>query len=514
MQQLQKLNNKFTGGAIILLLVLGGLGLTMASQNKPKEIKIAFAGSWKSIHPGLQHTLVGDLTLSNQFEALVGFNENGVYVPLASTEWSVSPDYKVFRFVIDTTRKFSDGVQLSAKHFKQSWETSLKLDPKSSNNSLLDILYKVEGFSDFEKTGSISGITVIDDATLEIRFSTPFRMALEQLSGNRFSAYREVDGHFLGTGAYVITELGPELLRLTPNSYFVKPVRDSILLSTTRAVDAVSDLAQGKVDVVAYAMGATISKDLEKNSDLSTIVGQDALHRAFYTNAQKGHFFENKKFRQALQYLVYEYYKKNPAAIGNPIYTKFDMQVYLPFQAGRIEDNEVDLIIEIGKKYVPDLIEAAKLNPPVLIETPEASIKPVLQAIGLEISSKSRVVEKAEIIDIIYKGTESDLIPGNFGVASGDPDGIYHKLGKSGAIASPMTNNVAVAELLEEGRRIIEKEKLDLFYKTVSRKILEEVPFVHVGFNKAIAVYRNDKIKVEDTILRRNEGHLNIYEAK
>lgn len=512
---MQCLNNKkIIGGIAILLVILGGFGLFMTNQNKPKEIKIAFAGTWKSIHPGLQHTLVGDLTLSNQFEALVGFNENGVYVPLASTEWSVSPDYKVFKFVIDTSRKFSDGVSLSAKHFKDSWEASLKLDPKSSNNSLLDILYKVEGFSDFEKSGKISGLRVIDDSTLEIHFSSPFRMALEQLSGNRFSAYREVDGKFLGTGAYVISEIGPELLRLTPNPYFAKPLKDSILLSTTRATDAVSDLASGKVDVVAYAMGATISNDLEKNSDLSTIVGQDALHRAIYTNSQKGHFFENKKFRQALQYLLYEYYKKSPEALGNPIYTKFDMQVYLPLQAGRIGDIEVESIINHGKQYVAQMLEAAKIHPPILVETKESSIKLILKSIGLEISPKSRVVEKSEIIDIIYKGEEADLIPGSFGVASGDPDGIYHKLGKSGAIASPMTNNMAVSELLEEGRRIIDKEKLDSFYKNVTAKILEEVPLIHIGFNKAVAIYRNDKITAEERILRRNEGHLHIFEAK
>ena len=34
--------------------------------------------SVQTIHPGLQHTLVGDLVLSNQFESLVGMNEFGV----------------------------------------------------------------------------------------------------------------------------------------------------------------------------------------------------------------------------------------------------------------------------------------------------------------------------------------------------------------------------------------------------------------------------------------------------
>ena len=140
-------------------------------------------------------------------------------------------------------------------------------------------------------------------------------------------------------------------------------------------------------------------------------------------------------------------------------------------------------------------------------------MRSVLEAVGLTLSEKSRVVDKSTIIDIIYKGEEADLIPGNFGIASGDPDGIYHKLGRSGAIASPMTNNDAVADLLEEGRRLIAKEELDPFYQKVNRKILEEAPFVHLGFNKAISVYRKDRIRVERNLLRRNEGDLLVFEA-
>ena len=485
------------------------------TKSKSSEIKIAYDGVWKSIHPGLQHTLVGDLTLSNEFEALVGFSGVGIYVPLAAKEWTISPDFRVFKFVIDTSRRFSDGVSLSARHFKESWEKSLKLDPKSSNNSLLDVLYKVEGFAEFASAGTISGIRATDDATLEIRFSTPFRMALEHLSGNRFSAYREVDGKFLGTGAYVIEELKPELLQLTPNPFFPNPAKTPILLSTIKAADTVKELVAGNLDVLAYAMGAAVPIDeLEKQTKLSTIVGQDALHRALYMNEQKGRLFARREFRQALQYLFFHYLKENPTFLGSPVFNSLDMQVYLPIQAGRIDTDEVERLIEIGKQYVPEFLAAAKLNPPLLIEPPETSVREILKAVGVEVSPKSRSVDKATIIDMIYKGDEADLIPGSFGVASGDPDGIYHKLGKSGAIASPMTNNHAVAELLEEGRKLIERNQLDPFYKKVSRKIIEEAPFVHLGFGKAIAIYRNDKIAVDGNVLRRNEGHLNIFEAR
>lgn len=477
-------------------------------------MKIAFAGSWKTTHPGLQHTLVGDLTLSNQFEALVGFSGAGIYVPLAAKHWTISPDYRVFRFEIDTNRKFSDGVPLSARHFKESWENSYRLNPKSANNSLLDVLYKLEGFADFATKNEFTGLKVIDDATLEVQFASPFRMALEHLSGNRFAAFREVNGKFLGTGAFVVEDLGNEKLRLTPNSYFPTPAKNPILLSSIAGDDVLKALENGDVEAVAYVMASSVSaENMKRQTNLSTVVGQDALHRALYLNAQAGRLFANVQYRQALQYLIYEYMKDKPDLVGNPAFTSFDMQVYLPLQSGRIDEKEVTELVEKGKPYVADLLAAARKNPPVLIETRENSMRSVLEAIGLALSDRSRVVDKSTIIDIIYKGKEADLIPGNFGIASGDPDGIYHKLGRSGAIASPMTNNATVADLLEEGRRLIAKEDLDPFYQKVNRKILEEAPFVHLGFSKAIAIYRNDRIEVEGRLLRRNEGHLQIFKA-
>jgi len=372
----------------------------------------------------------------------------------------------------------------------------------------------VEGFSDFERAGTISGLRVIDDATFEVRFSTPFRMALEQLSGNRFSAFREVGGKFVGTGAYVIEELAPELLRLRPNEYFPNAPKADILLSSVSATKVFTELEAGRLDVVAYAMGNGIPGGPTNKGKLSVIVGQDALHRALYTNNRKGRLFEKREYRLAFQYLVHEYLKSHPEFLGNPSYTAVDAQIYLPFQAGRLDEADVNSIIETGKKFVPDLLAAAKKNPPISIETSEYSMRAVFKSLGLEISPESRTAERSEIFEIIYKGEAADIIPGSFGVASGDPDGIYHKLGRSGAIASPMTYNEPVAKMLEEGRQLVRKDQLDAFYQKVSRRVLEEVPLVHVGFNKAISIYRNDKVKVAERILRRNEGHLNIFEAK
>lgn len=479
-----------------------------------QTLNIAFAGNWKTIHPGLQHTLVGDFVLGNQFEALIKLDGTGQSMPLGAKRWSVSQDYRVFRFEIDNSRKFSDGVSLTANHYKESWEKSYLLEPKSANSSLLDVLYKLEGFSDFERHKEFTGLKVIDASTLEVRFSSSFRMALEHLAGNRFAAFREVGEKFLGTGAYVIEDLQNGKLALTPNEFFPEPAQHPIVLSSIAGADSLSKLIAGELDVVAYVVGSAVSAgELKARNNLSVIFGQDALHRALYMNSKKNRFFANIHYRQALQYLLFEHFQKRPELIGEPEFNTFDMQIYLPQQTGRITELEAVELISRGRPYVADFIEATKNSPLVLIETKENSMRTILEDIGVSFSPQSRRVDKSTIIEIIYKGEEADLIPGTFGIAAGDPDGTYHKLGRNGAIASPMTHNEVIADLLEEGRRLVEKSQVDTFYRKVSRAILFETPFVHLGFNKAITIFRNDLVKVEKNKLSRSEGDLQIFEV-
>jgi ABC-type transport system substrate-binding protein len=484
----------------------------IGQMEKENSLNIGIVGHWKSIHPGLQHTLVGDLTLSNQFEALVGYSENGTYVPLASKSWTISSDNKIFIFQIDTSRRFSDGVSLSASHFKNSWQTALKLTPKSSNNSLLDIMYKLEGFENFESTGDISGIVVNGESLLELHFKTPFRMAIEHLSGNRFAAFREENGRFLGTGAYTISEISTDTLKLEPNPFHPDTPQSGATLHSITPNSIADTLRSGQMDVVLYSMtSASISEDEDK---IAIVPGPDALHKAVYLNSQKGRFFEKREHRQALQYLLSQHYQKNSHELGDQKYVSVDPQVYLPLQAGRISEAEVATLISEGEKHVEALLAAAKKNPPVLLEPQDSNLSDALRAVGLAISKESKKIGKGEIYQIIYRGEAADLVPGNFGVAMGDPDGIYHKLGAAGAITSPMTRNQKVEHLLEEGRSINDRAKLDTFYKNVSRVILSEVPLVHVGFNKVATIYRADKVIYHRELLRRNEGHVTVFSAK
>ena len=490
----------------------------MQQKNKMenKVMRVAFGSPWKTIHPGLQHTLVGDLVLSNQFESLVGMNEYGVSVPLGAKSWEMSEDYKTLTFHIETQRTFSNGKNLSARDFKRSWEAALALDPKSNNSSLLDVMYKIRGFKDFEKTKTLSGIEAADDATLKIHFETPFRMALAHLQGNRFSAYHEEGEKFIGTGKYVIEELPNHNLHLTPNlkdpdAKGLSPIELSVV-TTNQAVDRLLD---GSIEVFAYGRGSAVPLNLKEKKNLSVVTGQDALHETVILNLMPGRFFHNQNLRLAMQYLIHEGLRKNSLLMGNPDYSTVDGQVFMPFQTGRIKEDEADQIIAEGKKFVPELIAASKRKP-ILIFISEGDdwLISFLKEQGLAIAHESKKIAAQDRIAIIYKSYEPDMIVAAFGVASGDPDGIYHRLGKSGAIMTPMSYSENVAHLLEEGRKLLKQEELDSFYQGVGRAILKEVPFVHMGYSKAVAIYRNDIVEYDSKLLRRNEGHIHGFKLR
>ncbi|MGK5086887.1 ABC transporter substrate-binding protein [Bdellovibrionota bacterium FG-2] len=488
--------------------------------NKPTPptgpIRIGIGGEWKSLHPGLQHTLWAGLVLSNQFDTLVGVDDQGILQPGGAKSWDTSVDYKLFTFKIDTAKRFSDGSTLKAEDFKRSWEESYRLEPKSANSSLLDVLYQIEGFEDFEKAGTISGILVVDEETLLVRFKKPFRMALEYFYGARLAAFRHSGDHLIGTGKYVIEEISPHKLRFLPNPQHAETSKLSIVeLSFVPSSELKQSLAEDRLDAVAYTMGSRVLSDISKNPDLQVLPGPEAIHIILNVNGNSGHLFANPRLRRALQAILYQRMASEPNLIGAKEYFTPDPQIFLPIQGGRISDEEALQIIKEGEKFIPELAAASQKQPIVLInDAVGAWIREEFKKYGIAVSDKSRSIPATEYAHTVYQKSDYDLIGTTFSVMNGDPDGIYHALGKRGSILSPITFREEVGDLLEEGRNILQPDELSAHYKKVSRAALEQVPFVHMGFSRAVAIIKQDRVKVSAQLVTRNYGHVDIFELK
>lgn len=496
------------------LCVLASVWFLKDVEVSDGPLRVSFVNPWNTIHPGLQHTLVGDLVLSNQFDALVGVNDVGVSVPLGAQNWQVSEDFKRYRFSIDPKKSFQDGSPLTAADFKRSWETAAQLTPLSANNSLSDVLYKIEGFADLKTSGEISGIKVVDDLTLEINFSSPFRMALEHLQGSRFAAFKETSDGFVGTGIYTIKSISPEHALMIPRAGIDAEELDVTYVPLNEAID---QLLEKKIDVIYYLGGHNTSVKRLVREDIGLLTGESAMHLALALNRNKARLFEKREYRQALLYLVWASLKTNLTHTKSPLpeapFFDKDSQFYLPFQAGRLEETEVKGFLKEGEKYASSFIKATRSSPIKLIATENlAYVVDYLEGLGLSVSSK--FVSISESMKLAYASDGPDISVVGFSVASGDPDGLYHKLGKNGAIRTPYVYSPRVEDLLEEGRNIIDISKLDTFYKEVSRELFRDVPMIHLGFARALTAYRKDRVQVNSKVLRRNQGHLHFLQKR
>jgi ABC-type transport system substrate-binding protein len=503
------MKNYFFG--IFILLALLGISFYLMTQKSEKErvLRVAYPGEWSDLVPTLQRTAYADALLHNQFEPLVVLGGNGTVQPLAAKSWTMSDDKRVFTFDIDTDRKFSNGENLSAQHFKDSWEYSLRTEARSANNSLLDVLYKIEGYK--EGAHSLSGLRVIDDKTLEITFKKSFRMALSHLGGTRMAAFVKEGDKFLGTGPYVINEISPRELNLYKNKHSQEETPYSKVNVKVMEPDQSQEaLKAGVIDLYAFAEVGQVRSCQDEL--IHCVSGSENRHMGVALNGKEGRLFSNPKFRKAFQYLFFEGFSLEDIPEKDRVKSQIDPQIYLPLQAGHLAEDEVQSIIEEGKPYVDEFIEATKKTPLLLTHTEgTAWYRAFLKKRGIALSEKSKEVSGMELMNTYYKTHEPDILPLYLSVFSGDPDGIYHALGKNGAIGSPMIERKKVSDLLEEGRRILDFDQLDSHYKKVSRAVLEEVPFVHLGFLKEMVILRNDKVQTSTNYISRETGRFTDY---
>lgn len=502
--------------SVFIVILLGFVGSYFFLQNDSTKtstslLKVGYPGEWNDLIPSLQHTAYADALMHNQFEPLVIIGRGGTVQAMAAKSWLISKDKKVFTFDIDTSRKFSNGTKLSAQHFKDSWEYSLKIDSKSANNSLLDVLYKIEGFEDHKKNGGISGVKVINSKTLEVTFKKSFRMGLSHLAGTRMAAFLKINDEYLGTGPYVINKISKEEVLLTKNEYDSNSVPfDKVSVKVVPTERSHEALKKGEIDLYAFAEVAQV--DSCHDELMNCVSGTETRHIALVLNGQEGRLLNNPNHRKAFQSLFFDGFSVEDFPRKDRLKSQIDPQIFLPLQAGHIPVDKAQKIIDEGKPFVDAFIKATQSQPIYLAHTKGTVwFKNYLKKKGVRLSDKTETVKGGELLNMYYKTYAPDVLPMYLSVFSGDPDGIYHALGKNGAISSPMLHRKEVTDLLEEGRKILDFDKVAPHYEKLTESVLKEVPFIHVGFLKDVVILRKDHIEVDTTYVNRESGRFTNY---
>ncbi|MDD5657336.1 MAG: ABC transporter substrate-binding protein [Elusimicrobia bacterium] len=468
--------------------------------------------------PPLQNSVYGDVVLQSQFEPLVRQGKTGLVEPLAAASWETSPDHRILRFKIDTRRRFSDGSPLTAADFKRSWEDGIRMQPHSANKAVEDALYSLKGYADFEREGTIEGIRVKGADTLELEFAQPARVPLGYLSGARYAAYKQAGGRAIGTGPYVMEENDKALI-MTPNPYYAsqEPLFNEIRMVVTPEKAVAQSLDSGGVDAAIFVETLDLTECRGGGAgNIRCVFSQEADHIAVRVNGLPGRIFADLDNRLAIQALVHERLAQQglpaPLKVGH---FKLDPQSFLKFQPGRLPDADAAELVRQGRGRIPGLIKASRSKPVYVVCTAGREwIVKLLRDAGVTVDERSGVIDFPRMLDFIYKDHQADLVLSGFSVYNGDPDGLYHQLGKKGAIYSPMEARKDIAELMEEGRGIMDRGALPTHYEKVARLVLTEVPYVHLGFRCRGVAYNPVKARVAASFMSRSDHRITLLEPR
>jgi peptide/nickel transport system substrate-binding protein len=111
----------------------------------------------------------GDV-LGNIYESFTGLDAEGSVAPALAASWEPHEDNRGFRFHLREGVRFHSGRELTAADVKWSFEQLLV----PGNRGGLNAKYaaSIEGAEDVEsgKTTELSGVTIVDDHTLDVRF--------------------------------------------------------------------------------------------------------------------------------------------------------------------------------------------------------------------------------------------------------------------------------------------------------------------------------------------------------
>lgn len=490
----------------VILIVLIGWFNNYYNMNKFKNrsLTIGLPESWGPLSPPKQSTAYAEIVLSNIFETLVEEDLNGNLVPNLAKSWEISKDFKTIEFKLDILRKFSNGQRLTAQIYKEALEHSLLVESVSNNSSSLDILYMVEGFANFKSTKHLDGIIAESEDKLIFRFQYPFRQALNELTGIRFSVYIAIDENkYVGTGPYVISNENSKVVALKKNEFWNgKHLFDDVKLYALGA-NQIQSFLNEEFDVYMFGTNLPKHNDVPKTYQLGA--GGYLTHSVADINGLEGRVFSNQQFRRALLYIFYNKISPEVEKMYGAIFFKNDIQFFQELQYGRLDKKNIETIINEGERYVDDLIKETQIRPLKICSSNHQILSLIsTQLASLGIMTKSEEIEFGEVLEKYYKTYDFDILLTGSGTGSNDPDNIYHKLGKNGAITSPAIGRKNVWNYFEEGRTLVSPEDLDLVYRKATEAILVEVPALHIGFLRTAFAFNAQKVRLKTDAMNKD----------
>ena len=227
---------------VAMLQACGGAGTTSeeAAELTPGEGGIYYGGTlklneveyFKTLYPLNITEVTGHRTITQIYEGLVGFVQKDLSIePVLAESWEISEDGKTYTFNIRKGVKFHDddcfpngkGREVTAHDFKYCFDRVCYYNPSDNQGYkfAIDVIKGGQEYFDATKAGNVdpngvSGVTVVDDYTLQIELIKPFSAFLSRLALPWSNVYpkeavdkygSEMRTHTVGTGPFTIKAL-------------------------------------------------------------------------------------------------------------------------------------------------------------------------------------------------------------------------------------------------------------------------------------------------------------------
>jgi len=294
------------------------LVVTSCGSSRTAELVIANSSEPETLDPALITAQADGRIASALFEGLLMRDPSGALVPGVAKTWEVSPDGLTYRFYLRNDARWSDGKQVVAKDFVDSWRRALS---PSTGSKYVDLtLYHIRGAKEFHQgeTQDFRSVAVraLADDVLEVQLlqHTPYFLdlcAFVTMFPVRVDLIENPDqgdwmrpGKLVSNGAYVLESWRiNDRIRLRANPYYWN--RENVqmklvdILPIQSATTALNFYLSGMVDVLPdkSLVPTTLLDVLRKRPDFHSA---PILATYFFRINVTRPPFDNKLVRQAL----------------------------------------------------------------------------------------------------------------------------------------------------------------------------------------------------------------------
>ena len=154
-------------------LIFGLFALQYSAPAGAQTLRTNILADPAMVDPITYSELISGAIIGNIYEAFTAIDKDGNVVPSLATKWEAREDNAVWRISLRKGVKFHSGREFSAKDVKYTYEQLLLPGNKGGLNARY--LKEIVGAQEIKdgKTKSLSGVTIIDEHTIDIKFTSP-----------------------------------------------------------------------------------------------------------------------------------------------------------------------------------------------------------------------------------------------------------------------------------------------------------------------------------------------------